>query len=222
MEPLTHQKLLTKLNWPQDACGFKAVWDLTDQEIESIPPEAWLEWAKGRLEIANVNPDALGMKASALQDLEGLQKAKSVHGYVKQKVKAIRELLERYFQDTATLRKWEEAKEIEWAGGTPCPTELDQAAKAIVLKCLKNFNPRDNYPSSLIVKELINGKVETLRFNLQSYQTGLYVSVSDGTHDNQAAYKATPFLRGFKRDISKALERGACLQLGYLKNLLTV
>lgn len=75
-----------------------------------------------------------------------------------------------------------------------------------------------HYPASVLVTESDGIRVE---FLLQSYQCGMYCAIyvndsgpqQTGDHDNRR------FLRGLKRDLAKAIERGATVELGLMRVL---
>ena len=86
-----------------------------------------------------------------------------------------------------------------------------------VNKQLRAIKPGVNYPSHVLIKEQVKGQTFNLNFNLQSYFVGMYCAIylnhntqpqQTGDHDNRK------FVAGLKRDIAKALDRGAYVEIG--------
>lgn len=82
---------------------------------------------------------------------------------------------------------------------------------------LDSIKPGVNYPRSVKIVESVEGKGVELVFLLQSYCVGMYCAIhfnkapiphQTGDHDNKK------FVTGLKRDIKKAIERGATVELG--------
>ena len=87
---------------------------------------------------------------------------------------------------------------------------------------LAQIVPGKNYPTSAKVTETIEGKVQEVKFLLQSYLVGVYcamyygpaVPYQTGDHDNRT------FVGKLKKDLAAALKRGAQVEIGTLMPVL--
>lgn len=82
---------------------------------------------------------------------------------------------------------------------------------------LKMIKPGKTYPQSVNIVEQVDGKEMKIRFALQSYVVGMYCAIyfperqcphQTGDHNNKT------FVAGLKKDITKAIERGATVEIG--------
>ena len=81
---------------------------------------------------------------------------------------------------------------------------------------LRSIKPGVNYPTQVIIKERVNGKLLTIIFNMCSYFVGMYcavhinghVATQTGDHNNKI------FMAKLKCDIAKAIDRGATVEFG--------
>ncbi len=96
---------------------------------------------------------------------------------------------------------------------------MDEKQRAKVLEQLQAIKPGQNYPRHAMVTEMVEGKREEVKFALNSFYVGMYcaihingatIPIQSGDHDNKR------LVRGLKRDLTRALERGALVEIGAL------
>ena len=83
---------------------------------------------------------------------------------------------------------------------------------------LKALKPGVNYPNHAFVDEMVAGQRVVIKFNLQSYVSGMYAAIyadnqlvsQTGDHNNKS------FVTRLKNDLKRAIERGAKVELGQL------
>jgi hypothetical protein len=89
---------------------------------------------------------------------------------------------------------------------------------------LKQIIPGKTYPRGVTITETVDGKFLEVRFLLQSYVVGMYCAIhfdrtsvphQTGDHDNKK------FVRSLKKDILKALERGADVTIESISPIVT-
>jgi hypothetical protein len=82
---------------------------------------------------------------------------------------------------------------------------------------LKMIVPGKTYPQSVHIVEQVDGKEMKIRFLLQSYVVGMYCAIhfphcqipeQTGDHNNKT------LVAKLKKDIAKAIERGAQVEIG--------
>jgi hypothetical protein len=82
---------------------------------------------------------------------------------------------------------------------------------------LKQIKAGTNYPSSVTITETHEGKEVVVKFLLQSYIVGMYCAIHfpnetiphpTGDHNNKT------FVTKLKKDIKKAIARGATVEIG--------
>ena len=93
--------------------------------------------------------------------------------------------------------------------------------KTELLEALEKIVPGKTYPASVKVTETVGGKPLKLVFLLQSYYVGMYcaIHVNDARMPHQTGdHNNTKLVRGLKRDLLRAAERGAEIKVGPLRN----
>ena len=87
---------------------------------------------------------------------------------------------------------------------------------------LELIKPGKTYPSYVEITELLDGETCTVKFNLQSYVCGMYCAIyfpgqtiphQCGDHNNMS------FVRKLKKDIARAIERGADVIIGSIQDI---
>ena len=85
------------------------------------------------------------------------------------------------------------------------------------MSALDDIKPGVNYPTTVEITEVFGGEEVTVRFILQSYYVGMYCAIyfpnmqipqQVGDYDNKR------FVTKLKRDIKRAIERGAEVEIG--------
>ena len=92
-------------------------------------------------------------------------------------------------------------------------------------KQLEQIVPGKTYPYSVYIQEVINGKVIKIKFLLQSYVVGMYcaIHVEDSTQSFQTGHQnQKSFTAKLKKDIVKAITRGATVEIGPIQNVKTI
>ena len=83
---------------------------------------------------------------------------------------------------------------------------------------LDSIIPGKTYPRTVTIEEIIDKKPTQISFTFQSYICGLYcvVSINDEPANlaSQSAHKTKSFTTKFKKDIIKAIQRGATVTIG--------
>lgn len=90
-------------------------------------------------------------------------------------------------------------------------------------EALKAIVPGKTYPAEVIITETVEGKEMVVKFCLQSYFVGMYravyldgrLALQDGDHNNKSC------VAGLKKDIQKALKRGAKVEIGTIRPVKT-
>ena len=84
------------------------------------------------------------------------------------------------------------------------------------------IKPGKTYPSYVEINEKVDGEDQTVKFNLQSYMCGMYCAIyfpcrqmplQRGDHNNKS------FVTKLKKDIAKAIERGADVVIGSIQDI---
>jgi hypothetical protein len=97
--------------------------------------------------------------------------------------------------------------------------------KALPPPCVDDIKPGKNYPTSVTITEMVEGKEMEIRFLLQSYIVGMYCAIhfrkgdvpaQTGDHDNKK------FVKGLVKDIKKAIRRGAKVEIGSIAPVKTM
>lgn len=87
---------------------------------------------------------------------------------------------------------------------------------------LNLIKPGKNYPSYVEITEEVEGEPVTVRFNLQSYLSGMYCAIhfqkqsmphQCGDHNNKG------FVIKLKKDIANAIKRNAEILIGPIENV---
>ena len=90
---------------------------------------------------------------------------------------------------------------------------------------LKEIKAGKNYPTSVTITEDFDGKEVTIKFLLQSYIVGMYCAIhfpnetiphQTGDHNNKT------FVTKLKKDIKKAIARGATVEIGSIVPIKTM
>lgn len=84
---------------------------------------------------------------------------------------------------------------------------------------LATIKPGENYPTNVTITETADGKTVKVKFLLQSYFVGMYcaIYVGDGGMPHQTGdHNNKTLVTKLKKDISKALKRGATVEIGSL------
>lgn len=88
---------------------------------------------------------------------------------------------------------------------------------------LAEIKPGKNYPAFTRITETVEGKEMVISFALQSYYVGMYAAISipgqsliqSGDHNNKS------FVTKLKKDIKKAIDRGATVEIGEIRLIKT-
>jgi len=85
-----------------------------------------------------------------------------------------------------------------------------------VAEKLRTIKPGVNYPTSVNVIEKHEGKTMNVNFGLCSYVTGMYCAIHiNGQLANQTGdHNNKTFVGKLKRDLQKAIDRGAQVEIG--------
>jgi hypothetical protein len=90
---------------------------------------------------------------------------------------------------------------------------------------LDAIKPGKNYPASVEVTETVDGEVHTIKWFLQSYVVGMYCAIyfpgstlpcQTGDRNNKG------FVAQLKKELVKALVRGAEIEIGTLRPVKTL
>jgi hypothetical protein len=85
------------------------------------------------------------------------------------------------------------------------------------MKRLKEIKAGTNYPSNVTITEIVDGKSIKIRFLLQSYIVGMYCAIhtpNDTIPHQSGDNNNRTFVTRLKKDIKKAIERGATVEIG--------
>jgi hypothetical protein len=93
-----------------------------------------------------------------------------------------------------------------------------------VTEQLAAIKPGKNYPARVSIRETCEGKPVQVEFLLQSYAVGMYCAIyfnrdsSPNTQPHQTGdHNNCLFVRKLKRDVAKAVERGAVVEIGEIR-----
>jgi len=92
--------------------------------------------------------------------------------------------------------------------------------KAAVQEKLAQIKAGKNYPASVVVEETVAGKPLKLCFFLNSFYVGMYcaIHINDATIPHQTGdHNNKSFVSRLKRDLARALERGAEVTIGSIR-----
>jgi hypothetical protein len=99
---------------------------------------------------------------------------------------------------------------------------MDAEQIASVKQTLEKIVPGKTYPSSVLITEAPTEQPMKIKFNLQSYVVGMYTAIyiNDATMPIQTGdHNNKKMVTGLKKDILKALDRGATVEIGTIRNV---
>lgn len=99
---------------------------------------------------------------------------------------------------------------------------MNTKQKEAVLDVIKSIKPGENYPSFVLIEAKVKGQKLKLKFLLNSFYVGMYcaIYINDAVVPQQTGgYDNKKFVRGLKRDITKAVERGAKVTIGQMRSV---